>query len=133
MYLKMVPFPLPLLGAKQEFSLVLTLGTWSRLRRYNLTGLWAPRWLGPPAVFSPELPTLSLQQLVNPSSAFPTTVPVPASVSASEFLLQETTTPCISLSVSPIFRVVKHKTLCFPLLWIQEELLIFQSVHLFTC
>ena len=51
-------------------------------------------------------------------------------VSTPEFLLWSAVTPCICLSVSPISEICPG---FFPLLWIQEELLVFQSVWFFTC
>lgn len=56
----------------------------------------------------------------------------PMVVFTHEFLPWLAVTPCIHLSVSPVLWVVVHP-LSSPLLWIQEVLLIFQSVQLFAC
>lgn len=75
-----------------------------------------------------EVSSLSLHQFINYSSGFLTLVP--KVVSAHEFLLWWVLTPFICLSVSPVL----EKAVVFvlsSLLWIQNTLLIFQSVKLF--
>lgn len=62
---------------------------------------------------------------LNCSSGFPTWALVPMAVSAPKVLLLLMVMTCIHLSDSPILGPVVC-TVSFPLLWIQEELLIFQ-------
>ena len=98
----MVPFSLPLQGARGDFSLVFTVGSqWSSWRIIS-------QYCGSPYDWVPlEFLTLRVvltesPALITQGSGFPTRTLAPEAVSAPESLLWEAATPCIHLPASPV-------------------------------
>lgn len=75
----------------------------------KLTEGWGPfyDWV-PLEVSLSDLSTMSLHQVINHRSGFPTLVLVPMEVSALGFLLQNVVILCSPLFVSPIWGTGKH-------------------------